>query len=216
RAGHPPALELPPGLAGLRLDSVHVAGGRVGVVRERGLLSAVLSVGGGPFVLADREEQERRVAGWGSVLAALARPGGPVRRLQWVERTAGEPQGEVEAHLARQRALPEDHPGFRSYRALVGEAAPVARRPELLLALQVDRARAPGGRRQGADVLLRELRALSERLLAAELPVEGALTPRLLARALRLGYAPEERAALERAELASPERAGVEPALAGP
>ena len=35
----------------------------------------------------DRVEQESRQAGWGGVLASLAREGSPVSRVQWLERT---------------------------------------------------------------------------------------------------------------------------------
>ena len=85
-------------LGGLRLLSV--GSGQMGVVhdqRER-TLTAALSVRGQGFALLGPDEQERRVTGWSSVLATLAREGSPIRRVQWVAAT-----------------LPDQGHGVRSY-----------------------------------------------------------------------------------------------------
>src|SRR5580698_7354912 len=75
-----------------RLDSLRGlellrAGGRaMGVVHDRRChtLTAALGVQGQSFALLGPGDQDRRVGGWAGVLAALAREGSPVRRLQWV------------------------------------------------------------------------------------------------------------------------------------
>ena len=71
-------------LAGLRLLSVGT--GSIGAVHDqRGrTLTAALSVRGQGFALLGPDEQDRRVAGWSSVLATLAREGSHVRRVQWL------------------------------------------------------------------------------------------------------------------------------------
>ena len=71
-------------LAGLRLLSVGTHA--MGVVHDqRGrTLTAALSLRGQGFALLGPDEQDRRVAGWSSVLATLAREGSPIRRVQWL------------------------------------------------------------------------------------------------------------------------------------
>src|SRR5207248_10935370 len=71
---------------------------------------------------------------------------------------------------------------------------------EVLLALQTDARRSAraiarrGGGEQGAlALLLEQARALERALQAADVRVEGALTPRMLARAIRAGYSPDPR-----------------------
>ena len=80
----------PPVLGGVRFDvAVRPSSTSVAIVRDRGAgtLTGVLAVSGRSFVLLDATDKERRLAGWAAVLAALAREGGPVRRIQWIERT---------------------------------------------------------------------------------------------------------------------------------
>jgi hypothetical protein len=58
----------------------------MGVVHDRSArtLTAALSLRGRSFALLGPDEQDRRVAGWASVLASLAREGSAVHRVQWV------------------------------------------------------------------------------------------------------------------------------------
>ena len=88
-------------LAGLRVLSV--GSHDMGVVHDRRgrTLTAGLSVRGRGFALLGPDEQDRRVAGWSSVLATLAREGSLIRRVQWMaasfpdqgRRCAGLPRG---------------------------------------------------------------------------------------------------------------------------
>ncbi|HWD23947.1 MAG TPA: SCO6880 family protein, partial [Acidimicrobiales bacterium] len=64
-------------------------GRRFGAVVDRrsGTVTGVLKVSGSAFALLDDPERERDVAGWSSVLSAIATsPLAPVR-VQWIERT---------------------------------------------------------------------------------------------------------------------------------
>ncbi|MEW6582362.1 MAG: SCO6880 family protein [Actinomycetota bacterium] len=199
RGGGEALLDLPPCLDGVRIDAIRTPAGLVGAVREGAWLTAVLDVEGTSFALLDPEDKDRRVAAFGHALSSFARPGSPVRRIQWIERSAPQPVGELARHLRDQVALPVDHRSVRSYLDLVDGAGPDSQDHSCLVALQVDPRR--GGRgaaREGRGALLmRELNALSDRLLAAEIGVRGALTPRALARTLREGLDPDGRWALD-------------------
>jgi hypothetical protein len=222
--GHPSSgISLPQSLSGLRILSVPTAGGEVGVVRDGPTWTAVVAVEPGAFALLDVLDKERRVSRWGSVLAGFATPASPVSRIQWIERTAAEPPDALGRHLREGLGLPPSDPAVHSYLALIAEAGPPARRHETFLCLQVggrraERAirRAGGGDTGGCAVLLRELSGLAERLRGAEVPVRGLLSPGLVARAIRLGFDPDARAALDARAAGGPKGTGVSPAAAGP
>lgn len=216
-------LDLPESLGGLRILSATSGRGEVGIAREGSAWTAVLAVEGGAFALLDADDKERRLARWGSVLSGFARPGSPVSRIAWIDRTVTQPVDELARYLRDGLTLPSTHPGVQSYLELVDEAGPAGRQHETFLALQIDARRASGAiRRAGggeagaAAVLLRELTALVEHLLQAEVVVRGALSPRLLARAIRLGFSPDDRPRLDRLGAGDPEQAGTDPANAGP
>jgi hypothetical protein len=216
-------LDLPESLTGLRILSARASRGEVGIAHESSTWTAVLAVEGGAFALLEVDDKERRLARWGSVLSGFARPGSPVSRLAWIDRTVTQPVDELGRYLRDGLTLPASHPGVRSYLELLDEAGPAGRQHETFLALQIDTRRASGAiRRAGGGeagavtVLMRELTALSEHLLRAEVVVRGALSPRLLARAIRLGFCPDDRPRLDRLGGGDPERAGSAPANAGP
>ena len=120
-------------------------------------------------------------------------------------------------YLGEALALPLDAEPVRSYLGLVDEARPVTQQHELLVAVRVDGRRAARAARRAGEggrgapaVLIREMRGLEHRLAGAGISVEGALTPRMLARALRAGFDPAARAALARIGALDPERAGTD------
>ena len=216
-------LDLPASLSGLRILVAPAGRGEIGIARDGSAWTAVLAVEGQAFALLELDAKERRLARWGAVLSGFARPGSPVSRISWIDRTITQSVDELGRYLADGLALPLAHPGVRSYLELLDDAGPAARRHETFLALQIDARRASGAiRRAGggeagaAAVLVRELSALSERLLRSEVVVRGALSPRLLARAIRLGFCPEDRPALDRRGAGDPEASGVDPSIAGP
>src|ERR671923_2777741 len=84
-SGRPePAVALPEAAVGPALLAAPFRGETVGVVKDARAKSytAVLAVRVTSFGLLDRSEQETRQAGWGAVLASLAREGTPVRPVQ--------------------------------------------------------------------------------------------------------------------------------------
>jgi hypothetical protein len=218
---------LPPELGRLAMAEVPYRSDRVGVLHDpaAGTFSVALAVRAGSFGLLDPSEQERKLEGWGSVLASLARDGSPVRRLQWIERTLPAPGDELAAYLQaeRDRSVPLDSGLVASYIELIESAAPATTEHEILLVLQIDERRGArelrrlgGGPGAARMLALREAESLAERLSVAEVSVLGLLRPRRYAQAIRDAFDPFGRQARARAALGDPERAGVDPAQMGP
>src|SRR5262245_36127407 len=196
-------VSLPPPAEGLELLKVPFRGESVGVLKDRRArtYAAVLAVKVSSFGLRDRSEQEARQAGWGAVLAGLAREGSPVSRIQWLERTVpadGEEVGRYLGEAWNRGTVPFESLAMQSYLDLVGAAPAVTKDHELFVCLQIDARRASRqirrtGGNQGADagacaVLLRELEALGDRLGAADVRVVGAIRPGMLASTLRVAF----------------------------
>jgi len=218
---------LPAEVGPVQLLAAPLKGEEVGVVKDpkANTYTAVLAVRVRSFGLLDRGEQERRLAGWGGVLAGLSRENSPVRRLQWVERTVPSDGDEVARYLQEERdtTVPLASSSVASYIELVESAGLVTQDHELFLALQVDARRAwrqvkrLGKGDSGAIALLvRELEVVAERLVAADVQVQGALRPRMLARAIRDAYDPYGRTFRNRLATVDRDRAGVDPAQAWP
>jgi hypothetical protein len=185
----------------------------IGVLAEQSgrRLTAVLACRVLAFSLLDPEAQERRLARWGLVLAGAAST--PIRRLQWVERTAPAQGDELVRwlHAERDPAVPlRGTPMIESYLELIGSTARVTQEHEILLAVQVEARRV---RERGKDAVRRALIEQTERvaqgLEAAEVRVLGALSPGQLARALRTAFDPYARAELAALETADADRDGL-------
>jgi hypothetical protein len=75
-------------LRGVTLYDIPYGSRSIGAVSERRgrHLTTALACQVGAFELLERPAQERRLARWGALLTAAA--SGPLRRLQWIERTA--------------------------------------------------------------------------------------------------------------------------------
>jgi len=220
-------VSLPPQVAGVLLLAAPLRGEDVGILKDRKAktYTGVLSVRVRSFGLLDQTEQERRLAGWGSVLAGLARENSPVRRLQWIERTVPSDGDQVARYLQEERdpAVPLATSSVASYIELVESAGAVTQDHELFVAVQIDAKKAwrqvkrLGKGDQGAVTLLvRELETLAERLVAADVQVVGALRPRMLARTIRDAYDPYGRTYRNRLAAVAPDRAGSSPAQAWP
>lgn len=223
------AAQTPPDtLSTVRLIAAPVPAGdgrTIGILHDRrfGAYNAVLKVRGRSFHLADTPEKQRRLAAWGGVLAGLARASSPIHRLQWVERTVPEDGDAMGRYLASRATAPTDHPSLASYLELVDRAGPAAPQHETLLAVSVSRSairravlQAGRGDEAAVTVLLRELGALRRQLASAEIRVDGVLTPRLLAGALRTAFEPRARTALARRAAAAGDEGGTDPANAWP
>jgi len=222
--GGPARPHLPATLNTVRmLETTGPHGEPMGVVREAVCYTAVVQVRPQSFALCDRDEQARRLAGWGGVLAGLAREGSPVSRLQWVERTAPADGGALVRAARSGLAVPDTHPLAATYLDLVEAAGPVTQAHESFVAIQIDATRAPrlvkagGGGDPGAlAVLRREVATLADGLAAADVPVTGVLGPRQLAHVLRVGFDPSARPGLSALAAASPDREGLCPNSAWP
>ena len=231
RNGEPRAPTLPDSLAGVVIVAAAGPDGRpMGVLRERGvgarrgmLYTAVLAVRPQAFALCDSEEQARRLAGWGAILAGLAREGSPVRRLQWLERTAPANDGELARAVRGALTVPASHPLAESYLDLVEQAGPATQTHECFVAVQIDTTRArrlfkaAGGGDQGAaTVLAREVATMASALADADLRVQALLDTRGLARMIREGFDPAARPGLARRAAQNPTSPGVAPTAAWP
>ena len=226
-----PVTALPDVGRDLELLAAPFHGEIVGVVKDRRVRSytAVLAVRVTSFGLLDRAEQESRQAGWGSVLAGLAREGSPVSRIQWVERTVPADGDEIGRYLGEawaRDAAPVESLAMQSYLELTNSAPAVTRDHELFVCLQIDAKRAWRqikrlGGEKGLDagacaVLLHELEGLAERLTAADVRVVGALRPGMVAAAIRVAFDPWSRPGLARLAAADPDRDGIDEAAAWP
>lgn len=171
------------------------AGGAMGVVLDRRTrtYTAVLEVRGHNFALLGGVEKERRLGAWSSVLAALAREGSVVHRLQWVATTVPDDGVAVRRYTEQRRAVPPTSAPGRSYAELLDVADAATCRHEVHLAVQVRAtgagaraARAHGGGDLGCcTVLARETAGLRRQLLDADVEVERVLGARALAAVVR-------------------------------
>lgn len=217
----------PATLTGVRIlaESLPPSGQRIGVIHDAraGTYAAVLAVRGRSFELAGMEEKTRRLEAWGSILAGLGRASSPIHRLQWVERTAPDDGDEMGRYLASAVKVPAGQPSLASYLELIDAAGPASQPHELFLVASICAARcrrairsAGGGDRGAAAVLAREITHLSRELRGAEILVDGALTPRMVARALRTAFDPAARTALARRAAGETEEAGTDEGNAWP
>jgi Putative type VII ESX secretion system translocon, EccE len=210
----------PPALRGVRILHAAYRERTIGVLAtHRGRwLSATLACRVLAFSLLDPDAQERRLARWGLVLAGAA--GAPVRRIQWVERTAPAQGDELARWLATERdpAVPlRGMPMIESYLELIGTTSRVTQEHEILVSVQVDARRVRDrGQDAGLHTLIEQAEWLASGLEAAEVRVLGALNPGQLARALRTAFDPYARAELATLDAADPERSGLPEASAWP
>jgi hypothetical protein len=236
RAPHAPVVvapvALPPSLSGLSILTVADRGllpvgvlPGIGVIRDRraGTYAAVLRAQGSTFALRDDADQHHLVGAWSEVLGSMADAASPIGRLQVMERTLPDTGEDAARYLKDEMRRPTGDDLVRSYLELLDEAAPVNREHETLIVLQADLRRLGPLLRQFRDrdlaayvALVQELTSLSERLQAAEVQVEGALPPSLLAETIRVAFEPTSRLDLAQRAVRDPEAAGCEPASAWP
>lgn len=160
--------------AALSVVTVETGSARAPVVVHDSVLrtyTGVLPAWGHGFLLHGPGDKATQVASWASVLAALARQGSAVHRLQWVARCVPDDGTELRRHWVRHAVLPADSPAQRSYAALLATETTSARRHEVWLAVTVDATRsaravrAAGGGDPGAcAVVLREAAWLRRQL----------------------------------------------------
>jgi Putative type VII ESX secretion system translocon, EccE len=208
-----PRPDPPAALGDVRIRAAAYAGREMGALAERSgrRLTSVLACRASAFSLLDEEAQERRLARWGIVLSGAG--GTPIRRIQWVERTAPA-QGDEMArwlHSERDPAVPlRGTAMIESYLELISSSARVTQEHEILVAIQVDGRRV---RDRGSDAVVRALVEQTERVAhgieAAEVRVLGALSPGQLGRALRTAFDPYARGEMAVVEAADAGRDGL-------
>ncbi|MBV9007481.1 MAG: hypothetical protein JOZ98_07685 [Solirubrobacterales bacterium] len=174
-------------------------------------MTAVLACRVVAFSLLDPDAQERRLARWGLLLAGAAST--PIRRIQWIERTAPAQGDELARwlHSERDPAIPlRGTPMIESYLELIATTTRVTQEHEILVAIQVDaarlRARGPNGI---TGSVIEQTERVAQGLEAAEVTVQGALGPAQLARALRTAFDPYGRVELAALETADKRRQGL-------
>lgn len=210
-------IDVPDAVGRVEILTLAYRGGAIGVLKEgQTLFTAVLQCRVRSFGLLESSEQERRLAGWGEVLASFAGERIPIRRLQWVERTVPSDGDQVTRYFSeeRDRAIPLSAPSARSYIELIDAAGAVTQDHELFVAVQLDARRARAGIRKlvrakggeerarnrqarirqvdaaACDLLRREAETLVNRLEVTDIRVEGALPPAALSRCVRDAYDP--------------------------
>jgi hypothetical protein len=174
-------------LGGLRL--LPLGSRRMGAVHDQHgrTLTAALSLRGQGFALLGPDEQDRRVAGWSSVLATLARDGSPIRRVQWLAASFPDQGHGVRDYLSAHTAADPASATVASYEALLSEIDVDACTHDVVLTLQV---RVTKSVELAGAVLQRELASLSRLLADADVLVDGVLTVNELGARLMRTYEP--------------------------
>jgi hypothetical protein len=228
----PPPLDLPGILAPLKfLEAPNGSGGSMAVAHhpyERTYTAAARIEFPG-IALVDSNRRDRRVAGWGALIAGLCTEGNPITRVQTLQRIVPESGAALrqwhEDHLAG--AAPDLARQIAT--TLVDGAAPTAARRENYLVFTLDAARAAstiraagGGDTGACAVLARQCRALVNAINSASLQISEWLDPREMAAVIRTAFDPHEQQAIEarHARAARGRRdavaSGVHPRLTGP
>ena len=180
-----------PGIPGTLNVVSSAATGAVHVVDPRsGTVTAILELRGRGFILEDPGAQDRRVGGWGSVLASLCQQPDIVR-IQVLHRTGR--GGAAGAHRWWAEHAMADAPfASRILADLLADAEETTDRQECVLAVAM---RAPRGRGRGRDRdwsgIDQQVAALTDALHATDLDVQGPVTPGRLSALLRAAYDPE-------------------------
>src|SRR5699024_5153938 len=174
-------------------------------------LTAITGISHRAFVLLDPDEQQRRVASWGRVLATACRSG-RLATVQVIERTlpdSGTGLAEWWATHGTTTTNDGDNGGrswaASTYAELIERAGPAGERHATTISIALDMKAAArqirtsgGGLRGAATVLRQEMTTLTAALRAADLTPTGWLTPGELAVILRSAYDPEVGPVLER------------------
>lgn len=190
-------LALPGAAAALRQVVDPVTGAAFVHDPHAATLTAVVPVTHQAFGLLDPDDQARRVATWGRILAGLGRSG-RIAALQVTERTLPT-SGAGLADWFASHATDDGGLAATLYRELVDRAGPLAERHSTTVALVLD-LRSARGRTlaAGVEALRQEVATLATALRAADVVPGTPLTPGDLAVLLRTAYDPTVTAALER------------------
>ena len=194
-----PQLDLPGVLAPLRILSVPAGTHDLAIVENRHerTWTAVARVRFPGIGLSDSARRDQRVAGWGALLASLCTEGGPLIRVQALQRLVPESGAALRSWHAAHLVSGAPDLAVRVAGDLLATATLTTTRREAFLAFTMDARRARtqvraagGGDRGAAAVLVRHLRGLHQALGSADLTVEDWLGARDLAEVIRTAYDP--------------------------
>ena len=194
-----PQLDLPGVLAPLRILSVPAGTRDLAIVENRHerTWTAVARVRFPGIGLSDSARRDQRVAGWGALLASLCTEGGPLIRVQALQRLVPESGAALRSWHAAHLVAGAPDLAVRVAGELLATATLTTTRREAFLAFTMDARRARtqvraagGGDRGAAAVLVRHLRGLHQALGSADLTVEDWLGVRDLAEVIRTAYDP--------------------------
>jgi hypothetical protein len=170
---------------------------------HRATLTAIVGVSHPAFILLDPSEQERRVVGWGRVLATACRSG-RLASLQVMERTLPD-SGKGLAEWWSQHGRQDRGWTSSTYAELIDRAGPASEQHASTISLALDMKAAGrailaagGGNRGAAAVLRQEMATLIAAMRSADLAPSEWLEPGDLALILRAAYDPAVASALER------------------
>jgi hypothetical protein len=157
----PAQVTAPPGIA-LIFDRGGPGESDLGLVHDRleHRWAAVVPVAGRSFSLMDSIQQVQVLEAWRAVLGAVARPGSPVARLQWIVRTSPSPSCAVPRGA-------QPAPAVDSYLSFAAATASSMLRQEAWLVVAVTGGRREGGR--SIEILRRELRLLQGQLRSVDI-----------------------------------------------
>ena len=234
--GEEAQLDLPGILAPLRILSIPAGARDLAVVENRHerTWTAVAQVRFPGIGLSDSARRDQRLAGWGALLASLCTEGGPLIRVQALQRLVPESGAALRSWHAAHLAPGAPELAVDVAGELLATATLTTTRREAFLAFTMDARRARtqvraagGGERGAAAVLVRHLRGLHQALGSADLTVEDWLGARDLAEVIRTAYDPHSQPLLAARRAAAAQAAargataeslppGVSPDLAGP
>ncbi|MGH3267300.1 MAG: SCO6880 family protein, partial [Trebonia sp.] len=221
---------LPAPLQGVEIISVRRPGGEVGLLFDRSeqTICAVLQIRLRAFGLLSDRDQERRLAAFGELQNDLARDGSPVRRIMLLKRTVPRKTNELVTYL-KEHCSRLDSPSVRAMFEVIDRSAELSREHEVFFVVQMPAVRlSRSARRRMSGIELREhagaeaadqLQEIARHLEADEIAirsVDGALTPRALARMVKDSFDPFGRLLRDRRDLVEPEAAGLHAAHAWP
>jgi len=182
-------------------------------------LTAVVRLTSRAFALLDADAQNANVAGWGRVLAALARTG-QVARVQVLERTVPD-SGDALQRYWNEHGDPNAQPAAAIYTDLLRAAGPAAAPHEAYVAIALDLKAArrlvvqAGGGLAGAFTVLSQTASTFEQSARnAGLAPAGWLSADEIAGVIRTAYDPVASSALD--QWSAEGRAQATPAAAGP
>ncbi|MFE4001489.1 SCO6880 family protein [Nocardioides sp. YIM B13467] len=166
-------------------------------------LTAIVGVTHPAYTLLDPAEQQRRVSGWGRVLATTCRSG-RIASLQVLERTLPD-SGRGLSEWWDRHGTHDASWASTTYDELIARAGPAGERHATTVSIALDMKAssrairsAGSGIRGAANVLRQEMTTMTAALRAADLTPSDWLTAGDLALILRAAYEPDITTALER------------------